>query len=214
MGERLYLHPLLERIWHGIHALCIFMLILTGTQIHWPDQVRIFGDFQNAISIHNFFGLLVVGDFLLWFFYNLFSLRITHYLPNKRDIPMGVIIQARFYAYGIFKHEPHPYSPSLDEKFNPLQKLTYFQFMFLMMPLLLISGILYLYPVYFSNFITLVGGLKVIAIIHFIMAVMFTFFFIAHVYLATTGHTVLDNFVAMTSGYAMTDNQHEKHAGF
>jgi thiosulfate reductase cytochrome b subunit len=45
------------------------------------------------------------------------------------------------------------------------------------------------------------------------MAVIFTAFFIAHVYLATTGHTILDNFIAMTTGYAMTDNHNEKGAG-
>ncbi|PIP07773.1 MAG: cytochrome B [Syntrophobacteraceae bacterium CG23_combo_of_CG06-09_8_20_14_all_50_8] len=214
MGERIYLHPLLERIWHGIHALCILMLILSGAQIHWPEWVHIFGGFQNAISVHNCFGLIVVGAFFLWLFYNLISLRITHYLPNRRDIPKGIIVQARFYAYGIFKHEPHPYSPSLDEKFNPLQKVAYFQFMFLMMPLLLISGVLYLYPIYFSDFIAFIGGLMVIAIIHFIMAVIFTAFFIAHVYLATTGHTVLDNFIAMITGYGMTSNHNEKGTGF
>jgi formate dehydrogenase gamma subunit len=212
MGERIYLHPLLERIWHGIHALCILMLIISGAQIHWPEWIHIVGGLQNAKFLHNLFGLLVVGDFFLWLFYNLISLRITHYLPNRRDIPYGIIIQARFYAYGIFKHEPHPYSPSLDEKFNPLQKIAYFQFMFLMMPILLISGVLYTYPTYFSAFIALIGGLKVVAVVHFIMAVIFTAFFIAHVYLATTGHTVLDNFIAMITGYGITGDHSEEDA--
>jgi formate dehydrogenase gamma subunit len=208
MAEKIYLHPWLERIWHGIHALCILMLILSGAQIHWPEWVNIFGSFQRAISVHNCFGLIAVGDFFLWLIYNLVSRRIIHYFPNKRDIPYGVIIQGRFYAYGIFKHEPHPYSPSAEEKFNPLQKITYFQFMFLMMPLLLISGIIYLYPVYFADFIAFIGGLKAIAIIHFIMAIIFTAFFIAHIYLATTGHTILDNFISMITGYGIKGEEH------
>ena len=208
MAEKLYLHPLLERIWHVIHALSITGLILSGAQIHWPESLNMFGSFRNAIHIHNWLGLIAVGDFFLWLVYNLFSRRIVHYFPNRRDIPTGLIVQAKFYAYGIFKHEPHPYSPSLDEKFNPLQKIAYFQFMFLMMPLLLISGILYLYPVYFAEFLSLIGGLKIIAVIHFILAIIFTAFLIAHFYLATTGHTVLDNFIAIITGYGAEEKKH------
>jgi len=208
MAEKIYLHPLVERIWHGIHALSILILILSGVQIHWPASINIFGNFQKAISVHNCFGLVVLGDFFLWFIYNLVSRRITHYLPNKRDIPWGLVAQAKFYGYGIFKHEPHPYSPSVEEKFNPLQKMAYLQFMFLMMPLLLVSGVLYLYPVYFANFITLIGGLKVLAIIHFLIAVIFAAFFVAHIYLATTGHTFLDNFIAIITGYGEAEEEH------
>ena len=59
-----------------------------------------------------------------------------------------------------------------------------------MMPLLLISGILYMYPSYFSSFISFIGGLKVVAVFHYIMAIIFTAFFVAHICLATTGHTM------------------------
>jgi len=73
--------------------------------------------------------------------------------------------------------------------------------MFFMMPLLLISGILYMYPFYFSSFIAFLGGLKVVALFHYIMAIIFTAFFVAHLYLATTGHTVFADFIAMVTGY-------------
>ncbi|MDY6842745.1 MAG: cytochrome b/b6 domain-containing protein [Thermodesulfobacteriota bacterium] len=208
MEEKIYLHPLLERIWHWVHALCIFMLILSGAQIHWPEHVNIFGSFGNAIVVHNWFGIITLCDFIFWFIYNVISKRITHYLPNKRDIPFGIISQAKFYAYGIFRHEPHPYSPSVEEKFNPLQKMTYLPFMFLMMPLLLFTGVLYLFPMFFESFILSIGGLKVVAVLHIIMATIFTAFFIAHIYLATTGHTILDNFIAIITGYGMKEEHH------
>ncbi|MEA2014820.1 MAG: cytochrome b/b6 domain-containing protein, partial [Thermodesulfobacteriota bacterium] len=100
------------------------------------------------------------------------------------------------------KNRPHPYAPSEDNKFNPLQKVTYFNFMFFMMPLLLISGILYMYPFHFSSFIAFLGGLKVVALFHYIMAIIFAAFFVAHIYLATTGRTVFADFVTMVTGYA------------
>ena len=202
MSEKMYLHPITERIWHWIHAILIILLILSGIQIHWPDTLSIFGGYSTAITVHEWSGIFVICDFLLWLFYNLISKRISHYIPRKEDLYPGIPKQARYYIYGIFKNEPHPYSASEDNKFNPLQKIAYFKFMFLMMPLLLISGILYLYPSCFASLIALIGGLKIVAVLHFIMAILFTAFLIAHLYLATTGHTIFGDFISMITGYA------------
>ncbi len=194
MSEKMYLHPILERIWHWIHAVLIILLILSGIQIHWPDTVNIFGNYATAITVHDWSGIILICDFLLWLFYNLISKRVSHYIARREDILPGIPVQARFYMYGIFKNEPHPYHASEDNKFNPMQKMAYFLYMFFMMPLLLISGILYFFPY--------IGGLKVIAVFHFIMAIVFVAFFIAHIYLATTGHTVFADFISMITGYA------------
>lgn len=202
MSEKLYLHPLPERVWHWIHAVLIVLLILSGIQIHWPETFGISGSFSTAISVHNWLGMALVADFLLWLVYNLVSGRISHYILRKEDIHPGMIVQAKFYIYDIFKNRPHPYAPSEDNKFNPLQKLTYFFVMCFMMPLLLISGIVYLYPSFFGSLVSVVGGLKVVAVFHYIMAIVFTAFFIAHIYLATTSHTVWAEFVTMITGYA------------
>ncbi len=35
--------------------------------------------------------------------------RISHYIVRKKDIYPGIPVQARFYAYCIFKNEQHPY---------------------------------------------------------------------------------------------------------
>lgn len=202
MSEKIYLHPLTERIWHWLHAVLIIVLIISGIQLHWPDSINIFGNYHNAILVHNCSGILLIADFLLWSLYNLISRRISHYIMRKEEIYPGLIVQARFYIYDIFKNRPHPYSPSEDNKFNPLQKAAYATFMFIMMPLLLISGVLYLYPYNLSSIISLIGGLKVVAVFHYIMAILFTAFFVAHIYLATTGHTIFADFISMITGYA------------
>ena len=79
-------------------------------------------------------GLLVIS-WVLWFLYVILSGRIKHYIPKKGEIPGGMIKQAKFYGYGIFKHEPHPYAPTEDNKFNSLQKIAYMKFQLLLMPL-------------------------------------------------------------------------------
>ncbi len=106
-----------------VQALCIVMLIITGSccigrKIPW--LVRLVGDGPQMVWVgrSDRFSRVVL--------YNLGTGRISHYIPTKEDIPMGMIKQARFYGYGIFKHEPHPYAPSEDNKFNPLQKIAYF----------------------------------------------------------------------------------------
>lgn len=211
--EKILLHPLVERLWHWVQALCIVMLIITGVMLHWPEKFP--GWFDWSVTLHNWFGWGAVIGFLVWLVYNLGTGRISHYIPTKEDIPMGMIRQARFYGYGIFKHEPHPYAPSEDNKFNPLQKIAYFQFQALLFPILLISGILYMYPETFKGIIAAIGGMYVLAIIHLILGGLFAAFLVAHLYLATTGETIGENFKAIIFGYGIKadhdEHGHDKH---
>jgi thiosulfate reductase cytochrome b subunit len=206
--EKIYLHPLFERIWHWFQALCIIMLIITGIMIHWPERFQ--GSFDWAVNVHNWFGWAAVITWALWFLYAVFSGRISHYIPKKGEIPGGLIKQAKFYGYGIFKHEPHPYAPAENNKFNPLQKIAYLKFQLLLFPLLLVSGILYMYPETFAGVINAIGGLWVLATLHLILGALFAAFLVAHLYLATTGETIGENFKAMVFGYG-TKEDHVDH---
>jgi predicted CXXCH cytochrome family protein len=205
--EKILLHPLLERIWHWVQALCIVMLIITGIILHWPEKFP--GWFHWAVTVHNWFGVALVVSFVVWLVYNLATGRIRHYIPRQGEIPEGMIKQARFYGYGIFKHEPHPYAPTEDNKFNPLQKIAYLKFQVFLMPILLISGILYLYPDRFKGIINACGGTVVLGTIHLILAALFAAFLVAHLYLATTGETILENFKAIIFGYGIKSDHNE-----
>jgi thiosulfate reductase cytochrome b subunit len=209
--EKILLHPLFERLWHWFQALCIVMLIITGAMLHWPERFP--GWFQWSVTVHNWFGWGAVIAFAFWFLYNIFTGRISHYFPKKGEIPGGMIKQARFYGYGIIKHEPHPYAPSEDNKFNPLQKIAYLQFQLLLFPILLASGLLYMYPETFKGIIDAIGGVYVLAIIHLIMGGLFAAFLVAHIYLATTGETIGENFKAIIFGYGIKadHDEHGKH---
>jgi predicted CXXCH cytochrome family protein len=205
--EKILLHPLTERIWHWFQALCIVMLICTGVMLHWPEKFP--GWFNWAVKVHNIFGIAAVVAFLTWFFYNLGTGRISHYIPRKWEIPKGIITQARFYGFGIFRHEPHPYAPTEDNKFNPLQKIAYLQFQALLLPILLITGILYMYPETFKGVINALGGMTVLGIVHLLLGTLFAAFLVAHIYLATTGETIGENFKAIIFGYGIKSD-HDK----
>ncbi|AFM25817.1 cytochrome b/b6 domain-containing protein [Desulfomonile tiedjei] len=207
--EKILLHPLIERLWHWFQALCIVMLIFTGIMLHWPEKFP--GWFNWSVTVHNWFGWGAVIAFVVWFLYNIITGRISHYIPKKWEIPGGMITQAKFYGYGIFKHEPHPYAPTEDNKFNPLQKIAYLKFQLLLFPLLLISGILYMYPETFKGVIAAIGGMYILGIIHLILGALFTAFLVAHLYLATTGETIGENFKAIIFGYGVKSD-HEDHS--
>ncbi len=205
--EKILLHPLTERLWHWGQAICIVMLIITGAMIHWPEKFPTWFDW--AVGWHNWFGIAAVVMFLVWLIYNLATRRMSHYFLNKEEIRHGMLAQAKFYGYGIFKHEPHPYAPTEDNKFNPLQKFAYLQFQVMLLPLLLISGILYMYPMHLRWIIDAIGGMTVLATIHYILGALFAAFLVAHLYLATTGETVGENFKAMIFGYGIKEDHGE-----
>jgi len=196
--EMIYLHPLIERLWHWAQGFCTIVLIVTGAMMHWPEQFP--GWFQWAVATHNQFGIAAVVVFLVWLVYNLFTGRISHYIPRKRDIE-GIFKQIRFYAWGIFRHEPHPYAPTEDEKFNPLQKIAYLQFQLFILPIVLASGLLYMYPDTLRGVIERIGGMALLGSIHFFLGGLFAAFLVAHVYLATTGETLGEYMKSMITGY-------------
>ena len=53
----------------------------------------------------------------------------------------------------------------------------------------------------YPSFAAMIGGLGVIAPLHNLGSWMFISFLVAHVYLATTGHTVLAHVRGMIDGY-------------
>jgi thiosulfate reductase cytochrome b subunit len=190
----------IDRIWHLIHALSIVLLILSGFNIHFAETFNIFGSMAIAVEIHELVGWLVTFDFVLWLFYNIGSGRFRFYLPNAEDIPGGLIKQARYYIYGIFVHEPHPFEEDgITRKFNPLQKLTYLGIMLMLLPAQIASGLALDY--YVDNWETVnQGAIKVVFWGHTMLAYLFVVFVLSHIYLATTGETPTAHFKMMITG--------------
>jgi thiosulfate reductase cytochrome b subunit len=175
--------------------------------LHWPDHFP--GWFDWAVKAHNWFGIATVFAFLLWLVYNLATGRISHYVPKRNEIVSGVIRQVKYYVYGIFKHEQHPHSPTEDNKFNPLQKIAYLQFQLFILPIVLASGLLYMYPDTLRGLIDHVGGMALLGTVHFFLGGLFAAFLVVHIYLATTGETVGENFRAIITGYGVKSHQPE-----
>lgn len=206
--KKVYLHPVIERFWHWVHAFCIVGLIITGVGIHWPNSLNLIGGLELSVTVHNWIGWITVFDFLLWITYNLLLKRIHHYIPRKSDIWPGTLVQALYYGMNCFLGAEHPYHPTPSNKFNPLQKISYLVVMFFIMPAVLLSGLFYMYPVLFEGVIGAFGGLQVVAVVHFVLAAVCTAFLIVHVYLCTMGSSVLEDFTHMITGYGEAHDEH------
>jgi len=207
---RLYLHPPLERLWHGLHTLLILALIASGIFLRWPE-LGVFKNYFVPVHIHNICGILLVADYAFWIFYLLFSGRFSHYVPRQRDLLSGLVAQAFFYGLGIFKGEPHPFHASEDEKFNPLQKYAYIAIMFALVPLLCVSGVILMFPGLFAPLLAKIGGLAVLSRVHAGLAFGAAAFLVSHVYMASMGSTVLDAFVSMVTGWVNEPAHDEGH---
>jgi thiosulfate reductase cytochrome b subunit len=207
--KKIVLYPLVIRIWHWVNALAIFLLVFTGIQLRFPDLIGWFGSFGAAVNIHNIFGFTVLFAYVLWLGFYVFSGELVkQYLPTRRDFLVGMPEQSAYYFARIFFGDPAPFTPTPAARFNSLQKTTYFGIMFFIIPLQIITGILLWDLERFHHVIEALGGVRVIDAFHIIIAYIVAAFVIAHIYLATLGHTFFAHIKAMIVGYEAEGGGH------
>jgi thiosulfate reductase cytochrome b subunit len=201
--SKIYLTPTPVRIWHWLNAFGILTLTVTGAQIRFPDYVNPFGTYKAAIALHDAAGIVVAVSFLLWLgYYLLVAGTLTRlYVPNCEELRRGVLRQALYYFFNYFRGRPNPHHSSPENKFNPMQKSAYLVIMMLLMPLVILSGVLLLNIGPLRELILMIGGLKYLAELHFLLACCMVAFLFTHAYLATLGHTPFAHFVPMWTGW-------------
>jgi len=106
---------------------------------------------------------------------------------------------------GLALGEPHPYHATPERKFNPLQQITYAVVMYLLFPILIVTGIILLFPRMLPDKIGDLPGVWWFATIHYLSAAAVIVFLLAHIYLATMG----DRVGYLTS--AMFTGRHRHH---
>lgn len=198
MNKKEYIYPVWLRMWHWINALLFLCLILTGINLQYAILDNAFA---ISITIHNVCGVLLTLNYLFFFIASLISGNIKQYIPPKKDFIKNMVIQAKYYLHGIFKNEPHPFATTKENKFNPLQQVAYLKVMFVLFPVLLLTGWGLLFPEEILEIIFNGNGLFITAILHSAIGFFLSIFMIAHIYLGTTGHTVKSHFQSMMNGW-------------
>ncbi len=195
--KRVYIYEGFERFWHWTQAILIIFLAFTGFEVH--GSYSFFG-YENAVVYHRIAGWTLVGLYVFAAFWHFATGEVKQYIPTFKFMKA----QLDYYIFGIFRNAPHPVKKNRLSKLNPLQKITYFSLMVIIIPLMMITGLLYYYyrvpqattvnPLNISN-------LHVISFWHVLGAYFLVMFLIGHLYLITTGHTVLTNLKAMITGW-------------
>lgn len=198
--KKVYLYKGYERFWHWTQAFLVFFLILTGFEIHGTYQLV---GYENAVRWHDNAGWAFLILMVFTVFWQITTGEWKQYVPTATNLKA----QIQYYLTGIFNNAPHPTGKRLLSKLNPLQRLTYFALNILIIPVMLLSGFLYLYFNYPIQGIEL-DSLEPIAYIHTIGAYVMITFIVIHLYLITTGRTVFSNLKAMVTGWEEMD-EHE-----
>jgi len=204
--EKVYVYRSYERFWHWSQALLMILLMVTGFEIH--GSISFFG-FEYAVSIHSTAAIILVILTVFTIFWHLSTGEWRQYIPTRQNIKA----QLHYYVFGIFEDAPHPFRKTKLSKLNPLQKLVYASLKVIIIPLMIVTGLAYLYyryPHYNKIAHLNIAGLEVIAFLHTFGAFLLVAFFLAHLYLMTTGETVTSNLKAMITGYEELEADEKK----
>jgi len=178
---------------------------LGGKSAESTETTTFLMSFATAISWHNVAAIVVTLGFLVFLIGNLITGNGRNYMPKEKSILKNMMIQLRFYAYGVFKGESHPFPINEDRKFNPLQKVSYIFAMYIAMPLVILSGIAMFFPEMVPAQIFGVSGLMLNDLIHIISGYTLSMFMIIHIYTCTLGQKPTTLYKGMITGY------HEGH---
>ena len=204
--KREYVYKGFGRFWHWTQALLILFLALTGFEIH--GSIHFFG-FDQAVRYHSTAAVALVVLIIFAIFWHVTTGEWRQYLPTKEHLRA----QAEYYIIGIFRNAPHPTRKTALSKLNPLQKLVYLALKILVIPVMVVSGLLYMfyrYPQRFETDILNIRGLETVAVFHMAGAFLLVAFVIVHLYLITTGRTVTSNLRAMITGYEELEDEQPK----
>jgi thiosulfate reductase cytochrome b subunit len=201
MKKQMYLYPLWVRIWHLINAIMFLILIITGLSLQYSSLDYTIIPFEYAISIHNITGLLLIVGYIFYLFANRITSNGQYYHFKPKGMAGRVIKQARYYSYGIFKKEQPPFPVKIGRKFNPLQKLSYVIAMYMLVPLVIITGIALFYPDLLPDRVLGIGGIHLTDLIHIIVGFGLSVFMIIHVYFCTIGKSPWSNFKSIINGW-------------
>ena len=204
--KRVYVYKGFERFWHWNQALLIIFLAFTGFEVH--GSYHILG-FEHATRFHRVASWMLIGLIIFAIFWHLVTGEWRQYIPTTRKLTA----QIRFYTIGMFKGEKHPTRKSEVKKLNPLQRLVYLGFKLVLVPITIISGILYMFHKTIDrNEIVVISDISLdsIAFWHTLGAILLMVFLVVHVYMTTTGHTPVSNIQAMLTGYEELEDEDDR----
>jgi thiosulfate reductase cytochrome b subunit len=200
--KNIYLYTRYERFWHWLQMILIVILLLTGFEVH---KLYHFLGFLRAVEIHNLVGPTWLVAFAIFVFWVFTTGEWRQYVPTTKKM-LAVVM---YYAYGIFRGQPHPVPKRKEAKHNPLQRLAYLSLAAFLLPFQMITGFLYWGYNSWSAWGLSFLSLNVVAVLHTFGAFAILSFLIGHIYMTTTGHSIFAHTRAMITGWELVEEDTE-----
>jgi thiosulfate reductase cytochrome b subunit len=200
--KKVYLYKGFERFWHWGQTLLVLTLMITGFEIH--SSYNLLG-YETAVIWHNYAAWAFIVLIIFAFFWHISTDQWRNYVPTRKNLKA----QIEYYVTGIFKNAPHPTRKRTLSKLNPLQRIIYLGLIIIVLPVMVISGLFYMFFNYPTSGFE-IASLQPIAVVHTLGAFLLIAFLIAHLYLITTGRTVFSNLKAMITGWEEMDDEEVK----
>ncbi len=194
-----------ERFWHWSQMALIVTMLITGFAIHGLVE---WIDFDLAVTIHTLAALTLLALWILATFWLFTTGNFKHYLPTANGL--GQVV--RFYSYGIFLGERHPYRKAFWRKHNPLQAMAYLVLKSVLFPAIWVSGLAYLFYFAWGDSPNAAVWLEWVALIHTATAYAILAFVIIHVYMLTIGHSFREHVTPMLTGFDEVELSPEEEA--
>ena len=207
--KKIYLYPLWLRLWHILNAILCLLLILSAVSLRYSKTGSLFMPKGTAIALHNLSGVILTLTYLYYLIYSIATKNYKHYLIKFKGLYRKFFTQFQYYAIGIFAGKENPFTPTEQKKFNSLQRVSYSLIMFIIMPILIITGIILFFPEKAPDKVLGMGGVFPIAILHSLGGFVLVCFMILHTYLATTGKTIGELSKAVLTGWFLSEKDEE-----
>jgi len=203
--KKTYVYKGFERFWHWSQAGLIIFLAFTGFEVH--GSFHILG-FEHAAQFHRVASWMLIGLIIFAIFWHSVTGEWRQYISTTRKLAD----QVRYYTVGMFRGEPHPTKKTGLQKLNPLQRLTYLVFKLVLIPLTVLSGIIYMFHKSIDkNDLVVISdiSLQSVAFWHTLGGILLMAFLVVHVYMTTTGRTPTSNIEAMITGYEELEEEED-----
>lgn len=222
MKKIIHKHPLAIRILHWVHFPILAIMVWSGMLIYWANDVyrlgrgdrtilKFFPDsFNKALKIpfrlaegmnlHFVFMWLFAITGFLYFLYLMFSKEWKLLFPNKKCIKE---------AWLVILHDLHiKRGLPPQKKYNAAQRIAYTGVLFMGF-LMLLTGFAIYKPVQLNWLCAMLGGYEWARAEHFIITILFSFFFLIHVLQVI--HAGWNNFRGMITGFEVKKLKEENN---
>ncbi|HEX7382128.1 MAG TPA: cytochrome b/b6 domain-containing protein [Nevskiaceae bacterium] len=187
------------RLWHWLTALCFVLLVVTGVVLHGFAPVGA-GSYALAVTLHEVCGYALSALLAGYVAFMFHGGGWRSYVPERDGLLRRLRRQGRRY-FGVGGAAARVHALAGQRRFNVLQQLSYAVVVFALLPLLVLTGLIYLYyPQLLPLEMFGLPAVLPVALLHFALGVCAAAFLVLHVFMALFGGRARERFRLMVRG--------------